>query len=189
MGEGGRVWERVGEGWERVGEGWERVGEGWERVGEGWERPGGDRRGLEEGGRGLGEGWERVGEGWERVGEVSGIWYLVGPPEAPTQPEGVPENAGLPTTTRRLTRSRQGGSKRAAHACTLRHQGLTPAVVSGWGGGGLCWFGGCAGCPGRRGRGCHTGAQYGTALGRCEARGRGSACGCAGGAAWSCTGV
>ena len=68
--------------------------------------------------------------------EVSGIWYLVDPPEAPTQPEGVPKNAGLPTATRRLTRSRQGGSKRAAHARTLRHQGLTPAVVSGWGGGG-----------------------------------------------------
>ena len=78
---------------------------------------------------------------------VSGIWYLVDPPEAPTQSEGVPENAGRPTATRRLTRSRQGGSKRAAHASTLRHQGLTPAVVSGWGGGGLRWFGGCAGCP------------------------------------------
>ena len=43
---------------------------------------------------------------------------------------------GLPTATRRRTRSRQGGSKRAAHACTLRHQGLTSAVVSGRAGGG-----------------------------------------------------
>ena len=69
--------------------------------------------------------------------EVSGIWYLVDPPEAPTQPEGFPENVGHPTATWRLTRSRQGGSKRAAHARTLRHQGLTPAVVLGvWGGGG-----------------------------------------------------
>ena len=81
----------------------------------------------------MGEGWERVGRG---LGEVSGIWYLVDPPEAPTQPEGFPENVGHPTATWRLTRSRQGGSKRAAHARTLRHQGLTPAVVLGvWGGG------------------------------------------------------
>ena len=81
----------------------------------------------------MGEGWERVGEGWERVEDggrgISGMWYLVDPPEAPTQSEGVPENAGLPNATRRLTRSRQDGSKRAAHAGTLRDQGLTPAVV------------------------------------------------------------
>ena len=87
------------------------------------------------------------GPGRSHYARVSGIWYLVDPPKAPTQSEGVPENAGLPTATWRLTRSRQGGSKRAAHACTLRHQGLTPAVVSGWRGGGLRWCEGCAGCP------------------------------------------
>ena len=79
------------------------------------------------------------------------VRYLVDPPEAPTQPEGFPENVGHPTATWRLTRSRQGGSKRAAHARTLRHQGLTSAVVLGvWGGGGgLRWMGGLAGFPSR----------------------------------------
>ena len=142
---------------------------------------------------------------------VSGIWYLVDPPEAPTQPEGVPENAGLPTTTRRLTRSRQGGSKRAAHACTLRHQGLTPALVSGWGGGGaplvrgLCWVPGapwaglshrgavwdCAGalrgpgqgCSMRLRRGCSVELHRGAAW-SCSGRS-----GCARGAAWDCAGA
>ena len=70
--EGGRGWERVGEGGGREG------GRGWERMGE-------DGRGCVEcGGEGVGGvvgesdrrgGWERVIEeggvrGWERVGEV-----------------------------------------------------------------------------------------------------------------------
>ena len=83
-------------------------------------------------------------------GGVSGILYLDDPPEAPAQPEGDPKNVGLPTATRRLTRSRQGGPKRAAHASTPRHQGLAPAGFSG-GGGGLRFFWGRAGYPPRRG--------------------------------------
>ena len=99
---------------------------------------------------GGGGGWGGGGGGWGGGCGVSGIWYLVDPPEAPTQPEGFPENVGHPTATWRLTRSRQGGSKRAAHARTLRHQGLTPAVVLGvWGGGGLRWIGGQVGFPAR----------------------------------------
>ena len=106
-------------------------GGGGGRVGGGSGRgSGGVRPGVRGGGGGSGWG---SGGGPTRV---SGIWYLVDPPEAPTQPEGFPENVGHPTATWRLTRSRQGGSKRAAHARTLRHQGLTPAVVLGvWGGG------------------------------------------------------
>ena len=101
-------------------------------------------------------GWRWGGDGvemrWRWGGDggrlVSGIWYLVDPPEAPTQPEGFPENVGHPTATWRLTRSRQGGSKRAAHARTLRHQGLTPAVVLGvWGGGGSAGLGVRLGSP------------------------------------------
>ena len=118
---------------------------------------------------------------------VSGIWYLVDPPEAPTQPEGFPENVGHPTATWRLTRSRQGGSKRAAHARTLRHQGLTPAVVLGvWGGGGSAGLGVRLGSPRVEwvaSRGCQS--RQGAAQGR----GLGLRRGAVGGCAWAQTGA
>ena len=126
---------------------------------------------------------------------VPGIWYLVDPPETPTPLEGCLENAGLPTTTRQLTWSRQGGSKRAAHACTLRHQGLTPAVVSGWGGGaplaqGLCWVPrGALGGASTQGR--SMGLRWGAArpgAGVQHAAGQGSSLELRRGAAWSCSG-
>ena len=61
-------------------------------------------------------------------------------PEAPAQPEGDPENEGLPTATRRLTRSRLERSKRAARGGTPSHRGPTLAEFRG-GGPHVVWAG------------------------------------------------
>ena len=67
-------------------------------------------------------------------------------PEAPAQPEGDPENDGLPTATGRLTRSRLERSKRADRGGTPSHRGPTLAVFLGGGPRPVC-----AGAPGRHG--------------------------------------
>ena len=61
-------------------------------------------------------------------------------PEASAQPEGDPENEGLPTATRRLTRSRLERSKRAARGGTPSHRGPTLAEFRG-GGPHVVWAG------------------------------------------------
>ena len=105
------------------------------------------------GGRRSG-GWVGGWEGWWVGGWVAGWvggWVLVvvlnDPPEAPAQPEGAPENEGLPTATWRLTRSRQERSKQAARGSTPRHRGPTLAVF-------LCAGGGGGGSAITEGRGC-----------------------------------
>ena len=111
------------------------------------------------------------------------VLVLDDPPEAPAQPEGDPENEGLPTATGRFTRSRPKGSKRAARGSTPSHRGPTLAGFLGAGGGGgtalvwwwcFSWEGGGqrgdvhgrSGAP-RRGavRGCYTGVLLGIVLG------------------------
>ena len=56
------------------------------------------------------------------------------PPEALAQPEGAPQNLGLPNRHGRFTRSRQGGPKRAASGRTPRHRGRTQAGFEALGG-------------------------------------------------------
>ena len=114
--------------------------------------------------------------GWGTYGH---LWVLVlvldDPPEAPAQPEGDPENEGLPTATGRFTRSRPKGSKRAARGSTPSHRGPTLAGFHGAGGdGGTASVGGRgAGGGARKSKGAPVarptvspGAQSGAAQGR-----------------------
>ena len=77
-------------------------------------------------------------EGWG--GEGVQVQVQDDLPEAPAQPEGDPENEGLPTATRRLTRSRLVRSKRAARGGTPSHRGPTLAEFRG-GGPHVVWAG------------------------------------------------
>ena len=79
-------------------------------------------------------------------------------PEAPAQPEGDPENEGLPTATRRLTRSRLERSKRAARGGTPSHRGPTLAEFRGGGSAcGVGWGARAVGGSPAQGRQCAAG--------------------------------
>ena len=150
-----------------------------------------------------------MGGGGLRVGGGSEVLVLVldDPPEAPAQPEGDPENEGLPTATGRFTRSRPRGSKRAARGSTPSHRGPTLAGFLGAGGGGggyrvgvvvVLFLGGgggsvgmCMGAAGHR-AGVRCGAAtQGCCLGLCwgATAAQRRSVGLCWGAAWGCAGA
>ena len=144
--------------------------------------------------------------------EGEGFWFLVGPPEATEKLKGGRRKIAAPNRPQggllgpaRVGRSGQQVTAQPAPpgAVTGRKKfvfggegGLRVGVVvvrflGGGGGGGSAGLRKGRSVAPRRGavRGCHTGAQCETVLGRSEALGSGAACGCARGAAWSCTGA